>query len=138
MILLFSGVTQEMITVGRAQGKILQPRNYSDFIAQRSGVKRKQCAETLRAIREVMGAKAATAVRVLTSAAGVVKHVGDDVLIVPLSPDAQTRFDQKFVRKVVIGDLRFGFIIVCFFHTRRGATSRLQIFVPCNSKCPAI
>ena len=105
MILLFSGVTQEMITVGRAQGKILQPRNYSDFIAQRSGVKRKQCAEASRAIREV---KAAKVLRDLTSEEGVVKHDGDDVLIVPLSPDAQTRLDQKFVRRVVIGDLKFG------------------------------
>ena len=71
-------------------------------------MKRKQCAEASRAIREVKAAKAAKALRDLTSAAGVVKHDGDDVLIVPLSPDAQTRFDQKFVRKVVIGDLRFG------------------------------
>ena len=105
MILLLSGVTQEMITVGRAQGKILQPRNDSDFIVQRLGVKRKQCAEASRAIREV---KAAKVLRDLTSEEGVVKHDGDDFLIVPLSPDAQTRLDQKFVRKVVIGDLRLG------------------------------
>ena len=78
---------------------------YSDFIVQRLGVKRKQCAEASRAIREV---KAAKVLRDLTSEAGVVKHDGDDVLIVPLSPDAQTRLDQKFVRKVVIGDLKFG------------------------------
>ena len=73
-------------------------------------MKRKQCAEASRAIREVKAAKAAKALRDLTSAAGVVKHDGDDVLIVPLSPDAQTRFDQKFVRQVVIGDLRFGIL----------------------------
>ena len=28
--------------------------------------------------------------------------------MVPLSPDEQARLDQKFVRKVVIGDLRCG------------------------------
>jgi hypothetical protein len=37
-----------------------------------------------------------------------VKHDGDDILILTLSPEAQTRLDQKFVRKVVIGDLRLG------------------------------
>jgi len=68
-------------------------------------VKRKQCAEASRAIREV---KAAKVLRDLIFEEGVVKHDGDDVLIVPLSPDAQTRLDQKFVRKVVIGDLRLG------------------------------
>jgi len=68
-------------------------------------VKRKQCAEASRAIREV---KAAKVLRDLTSEEGVVKHDGDDFLIVPLSPDAQTRLDQKFVRRVVIGDLKFG------------------------------
>ena len=78
MILLLSGVTQEMITVGRAQGKIQQPRNYSDFIVQRLGAKRKECAEASRAIREV---KAAKELRDLTSEEGVVKHDGD-VLIV--------------------------------------------------------
>ena len=54
----------------RAEGTILEPRNHPDFIAQRSGVKRKQCAEASRAIREV---KAAKVLRDLTSDADVVK-----------------------------------------------------------------
>ena len=89
----------------RAQGKILEPRNHPDLIAQRSGVKRKQCAEFARAIREV---KAAKVLRELTFDVGVVRHDGDDVLMMPLSPDGHIRLDQKFVRKVVIGDLRCG------------------------------
>jgi hypothetical protein len=35
-----------------------------------------------------------------------VEHDGDEVFMVPLSPDEQTRLDLKFVRKVVIGDLK--------------------------------
>ena len=36
------------------------------------------------------------------------EHDGDEVCMVPLSPDEQARVDQKFVRKVVIGDLKCG------------------------------
>ena len=36
------------------------------------------------------------------------EHDGDEVCMVLLSPDAQTRRDQKFVRKVVIGDPKCG------------------------------
>ena len=92
-----------VVADARAQGKIIQPRNHSDLISQKSGVKRKQCAEAAHAIREV---KAAKVLRDLTSEAGVVEHDGDEVFMVPLSPDEQTRLDQKFVRKVVIGDLK--------------------------------
>ena len=41
-------------------------------------MKRKQCAEASRAIREVKSAKV---LRDLTSEAGVVKHGGDDVIM---------------------------------------------------------
>ena len=36
------------------------------------------------------------------------EHDGDEVFMVPLSPDEETRLNQKFVRKVVIGALKFG------------------------------
>ena len=37
------------------------------------------------------------------------EHDADEVfMVLLLSPDAQTRLDQKFVRKVVIGDLKCG------------------------------
>ena len=73
------------------------------MIPQKSGVKRKQCVEASHAIREV---KAAKVLRDLTFEVCVVEHDGDEVFMVPLSPDEQTRLDQKFVRKVVIGYLK--------------------------------
>ena len=46
--------------------------------------------------------------RDLTFEAGVVEQDGHEVFMEPLSPDEQTRRDQKFVRKALIGDLNCG------------------------------